>query len=184
MGPDGNACGRQLGNWGVQKIMRGTVDHKQHHKVLDDMSRSPYISRDYFTVVLTYEERFFLNIPMGRPIRPGHEVEALTIRGGRDIHDTVAFRNLTAGTSSRPGIWFMAISALVLAATLVGCAVLIAASYMDLGKWLMVGVISGTLLTLFLVARGRYRHGMKYLRALTAYSITGHEGQESNNRRL
>lgn len=153
MGPAGSCMRRQLGHWGVQRIMRGTVDHKQHHKVLDDISRSPYISRDYFTVVLSNEERFLLNIPLGRPIRPGHEVEALTIRGGRDIHDTVAFRNLSTGTSSRPGIWFMAISALALAATLVGCALLIAASDMDVGKWLMIGVIVGTPLTLFLVAR-------------------------------
>ena len=159
---------RSLGPWAGTRVIRGTVKHKERNRSRDDLSREGYHTVVYFVIELEDGVRFLLDERAGTPVRPGHRVEALVGRGGRDEFDTLAFRDLTAGTDSMPSPWPARV-ALIASLVTIGFLVQVVRTHvMDGPRWfmlLLILAVPGGLWWMFATRRWKSRRALDRLTA-------------------
>ncbi|MFZ1693890.1 MAG: hypothetical protein WAT74_11885 [Flavobacteriales bacterium] len=151
-GPRWKALKKGLGKWASARVIAGEVKHKERNRTRDDLSRDGYHTLVYYVIELTNGDRFLVDERAGKSVRPGHAVEALLVRGGRDEFDTQAFRNLSAGTDSMPSPWPMRFSFVATMGMAVTCILIARDHEMDGPRWAMLALfmaVPGVLLYMF-----------------------------------
>ena len=167
-GPQWKELKRSLGPWAGTRVIRGTVQHKERNRTRDDLSREGYHTVVYFVIELKDGERFLVDERAGGPVRPGHRVEALVGRGGRDEFDTLAFRDFTAGTDSMPSPWPARVALIASLVTLGFVVQVVRTHAMDGPRWfmlLLILAVPGGLWWLFATRRWKSRRALDRLTA-------------------